>query len=221
MEINTVFRWCYCCLITLVGYGLVTGEQEPLEGIDVGRVKRTGKSASVLTGPNVCGSRFQSYCCPGWRTLPSGNQCIVPICKNTCGEGYCSRPNSCTCPGGKTGPACSGERGERAELHETCAQVESLRTATSLRGQKLKCQQTYGELMLGPLRALVALSRRSSFHRRPRRSHGDGMTRFHTIVEVTALMAPSSRSHCDLGALSALWPISGRRESAVGELGYY
>ncbi|XP_078600661.1 fibrillin-2-like isoform X3 [Branchiostoma floridae x Branchiostoma japonicum] len=108
MEINTVFRWCYCCLITFVGYGLVTGEQEFLEESDVGRVKRTGKSASVLTGPNVCGSRFQSYCCPGWRTLPSGNQCIVPICKNTCGEGYCSRPNSCTCPGGKTGPACSG-----------------------------------------------------------------------------------------------------------------
>lgn len=27
--------------------------------------------------PNVCGSRFHSYCCPGWKTLPGGNQCIV------------------------------------------------------------------------------------------------------------------------------------------------
>lgn len=25
----------------------------------------------------MCGSRFHSYCCPGWKTLPGGNQCIV------------------------------------------------------------------------------------------------------------------------------------------------
>lgn len=30
--------------------------------------------------PNVCGSRFHSYCCPGWKTLPGGNQCIVREC---------------------------------------------------------------------------------------------------------------------------------------------
>ncbi|KAI8514715.1 Thromboxane-A synthase [Branchiostoma belcheri] len=34
-------------------------------------------------------------------------------------------------------------------------------------------------------------------------TYGDGMTRFHTIAEVTALMAPSSRSHGDLLALSS------------------
>ncbi|XP_035666437.1 fibrillin-2-like isoform X2 [Branchiostoma floridae] len=140
MEINTVFRWCYCCLITFVGYGLVTGEQEFLEESDVGRVKRTGKSASVLTGPNVCGSRFQSYCCPGWRTLPSGNQCIVPICKNTCGEGYCSRPNSCTCPGGKTGPACSG-----AGAGWTITSVCTLRclNGASCFGNRCRCSSGY------------------------------------------------------------------------------
>lgn len=31
----------------------------------------------VSVRPNVCGSRFHSYCCPGWKTLPGGNQCIV------------------------------------------------------------------------------------------------------------------------------------------------
>ncbi|KAI8515748.1 hypothetical protein Bbelb_065610 [Branchiostoma belcheri] len=57
--------------------------------------------------------------------------------------------------------------------------------------------------VLKPLRAFMALLRRSSLHRRLRRSHGDGMTRFLTIPEVTALMALSTRSHMH-GALNAL-----------------
>uniref|UniRef100_A0A3P8QNZ3 Fibrillin 2b n=1 Tax=Astatotilapia calliptera TaxID=8154 RepID=A0A3P8QNZ3_ASTCA len=56
--------------------------------------------------PNVCGSRFHSYCCPGWKTLPGGNQCIVPICRNSCGDGFCSRPNMCTCSNGQLSPSC-------------------------------------------------------------------------------------------------------------------
>uniref|UniRef100_A0A7N6BM21 Fibrillin 2b n=1 Tax=Anabas testudineus TaxID=64144 RepID=A0A7N6BM21_ANATE len=56
--------------------------------------------------PNVCGSRFHSYCCPGWKTLPGGNQCIVPICRNSCGDGFCSRPNMCTCSTGQLSPSC-------------------------------------------------------------------------------------------------------------------
>uniref|UniRef100_A0A3Q4HT08 Fibrillin 2b n=1 Tax=Neolamprologus brichardi TaxID=32507 RepID=A0A3Q4HT08_NEOBR len=58
------------------------------------------------SGPNVCGSRFHSYCCPGWKTLPGGNQCIVPICRNSCGDGFCSRPNMCTCSNGQLSPSC-------------------------------------------------------------------------------------------------------------------
>ncbi|KAI8506462.1 hypothetical protein Bbelb_158890 [Branchiostoma belcheri] len=85
------------------------------------------------------------------------------------------------------------------------------------------------KIKVGAWRALMAhgacfaLSRHSSLHRRPRHSHGDGMTRFHTIADVTALMtvmvlssshralvALSWRFHCDLGPFLALWPISGR-----------
>ncbi|MEQ2231152.1 Fibrillin-2, partial [Ilyodon furcidens] len=58
--------------------------------------------------PNVCGSRFHSYCCPGWKTLSGGNQCIVPICRNSCGDGFCSRPNMCTCSNGQLSPSCGG-----------------------------------------------------------------------------------------------------------------
>nr|XP_014340413.1 PREDICTED: fibrillin-3 [Latimeria chalumnae] len=68
------------------------------------RVRRRGQD--TLRGPNVCGSRFHSYCCPGWKTLPAGNQCIVPICRNSCGDGFCSRPNMCTCSNGQLSPAC-------------------------------------------------------------------------------------------------------------------
>uniref|UniRef100_G1KAM9 Fibrillin-2 n=1 Tax=Anolis carolinensis TaxID=28377 RepID=G1KAM9_ANOCA len=59
--------------------------------------------------PNVCGSRFHSYCCPGWKTLPGGNQCIVPICRNSCGDGFCSRPNMCTCSSGQILPTCGSK----------------------------------------------------------------------------------------------------------------
>uniref|UniRef100_A0A8C3RBV6 Fibrillin 3 n=1 Tax=Cyanoderma ruficeps TaxID=181631 RepID=A0A8C3RBV6_9PASS len=71
------------------------------------RVRRRGQDS--LRGPNVCGSRFHSYCCPGWKTLPGGNQCIVPICRNSCGDGFCSRPNMCTCSNGQLSPNCASE----------------------------------------------------------------------------------------------------------------
>ncbi|XP_062816685.1 fibrillin-2 isoform X2 [Anolis carolinensis] len=70
------------------------------------RVRRRGHE--TLRGPNVCGSRFHSYCCPGWKTLPGGNQCLVPICRNSCGDGFCSRPNVCTCSNGNLSPHCAG-----------------------------------------------------------------------------------------------------------------
>ncbi|XP_067829446.1 fibrillin-1-like isoform X3 [Heptranchias perlo] len=71
--------------------------------------RRGGSSQDALKGPNVCGSRFHSYCCPGWKTLPGGNQCIVPICRNSCGDGFCSRPNICTCPNGQIAPTCGSK----------------------------------------------------------------------------------------------------------------
>ncbi|XP_041083035.1 fibrillin-1-like [Polyodon spathula] len=70
------------------------------------RSKRRGGGQEVLKGPNVCGSRFNAYCCPGWKTLSGGNQCIVPICRSSCGDGFCSRPNMCTCPSGQIAPSC-------------------------------------------------------------------------------------------------------------------
>ncbi|NWU86044.1 FBN2 protein, partial [Onychorhynchus coronatus] len=73
-----------------------------------GRVRRRGQQ-DALRGPNVCGSRFHLYCCPGWKTLPGGNQCIVPICRNNCGNGFCSRPNMCTCASGQISPTCGSK----------------------------------------------------------------------------------------------------------------
>uniref|UniRef100_A0A3Q4C0E7 Uncharacterized protein n=1 Tax=Mola mola TaxID=94237 RepID=A0A3Q4C0E7_MOLML len=72
------------------------------------RAKRKGGS-DVLRGPNVCGSRNNAYCCPGWKTLTGGNQCIVPICRSSCGDGFCSRPNMCTCPNGQIAASCGSK----------------------------------------------------------------------------------------------------------------
>ncbi|XP_041465044.1 fibrillin-2-like [Lytechinus variegatus] len=68
--------------------------------------------SNVINGPNVCGMRFYSYCCPGWRLHPRTKQCVVPICNRPCGSGYCQRPNSCSCPGGQISVSgCDGYTG--------------------------------------------------------------------------------------------------------------
>ncbi|XP_018618781.2 fibrillin-1-like [Scleropages formosus] len=92
-----------------------TGDAEaerPAEGDGeprASRTKRRGGAHDVLKGPNVCGSRSNVYCCPGWKTLSGGNQCIVPICRSSCGDGFCSRPNMCTCPSGQIAPSCGSK----------------------------------------------------------------------------------------------------------------
>ncbi|XP_054253822.1 fibrillin-2 isoform X1 [Indicator indicator] len=79
------------------------------------RLRRRGQQ-DVLRGPNVCGSRFHSYCCPGWKTLSGGNQCIVPICRNSCGDGFCSRPNMCTCASGQISPTCGSKSTQQCSI---------------------------------------------------------------------------------------------------------
>uniref|UniRef100_A0A671NV91 Fibrillin 2a n=1 Tax=Sinocyclocheilus anshuiensis TaxID=1608454 RepID=A0A671NV91_9TELE len=57
--------------------------------------------------PNVCGSRLQSYCCPGWETLPAGNRCVVPQqCNIRCMNGGLCEDDHCQCPKGFTGSFC-------------------------------------------------------------------------------------------------------------------
>uniref|UniRef100_A0A3P9NTP2 Fibrillin-1 n=1 Tax=Poecilia reticulata TaxID=8081 RepID=A0A3P9NTP2_POERE len=76
--------------------------------------------------PNVCGSRNSAYCCPGWKTLTGGNQCIVPICRSTCGDGFCSRPNMCTCPNGQIASTCGSKSVQHCNIRcmngGTCAE---------------------------------------------------------------------------------------------------
>uniref|UniRef100_A0A8C0S2S7 Fibrillin 2 n=2 Tax=Canis lupus familiaris TaxID=9615 RepID=A0A8C0S2S7_CANLF len=70
------------------------------------RVRRRGQQ-DVLRGPNVCGSRFHSYCCPGWKTLPGGNQCIVlQQCNVRCMNGGTCADDHCQCQKGYIGTYC-------------------------------------------------------------------------------------------------------------------
>ncbi|KAA8595911.1 hypothetical protein FQN60_011202 [Etheostoma spectabile] len=103
-----------------------TEDSEPMtKQTGASRAKRRGGS-DVLRGPNVCGSRNNAYCCPGWKTLTGGNQCIVPICRSSCGDGFCSRPNMCTCPNGQTAPSCGSKSVQHCNIRcmngGTCAE---------------------------------------------------------------------------------------------------
>uniref|UniRef100_A0A452UGX3 Fibrillin 3 n=1 Tax=Ursus maritimus TaxID=29073 RepID=A0A452UGX3_URSMA len=111
-----------------------------LESAGPGRVRRRG-SPGVLQGPNVCGSRFHAYCCPGWRTLPGGNQCVVPVCRHACGEGFCSRPNLCACADGKLAPSCGVSRGSACSV--------SCMNGGSCRGESCLCQRGYTGTVCG------------------------------------------------------------------------
>uniref|UniRef100_A0A8D1TIW8 Fibrillin 3 n=1 Tax=Sus scrofa TaxID=9823 RepID=A0A8D1TIW8_PIG len=111
-----------------------------VEAAGLGRVRRRG-SPGFLQGPNVCGSRFHAYCCPGWRTLPGGNQCVVPICRHACGEGFCSRPNLCACADGKLAPSCGVSRGSGCSV--------SCMNGGSCRGESCLCQRGYTGTVCG------------------------------------------------------------------------
>uniref|UniRef100_A0A672H6I1 Fibrillin-1 n=1 Tax=Salarias fasciatus TaxID=181472 RepID=A0A672H6I1_SALFA len=84
----------------------------------------------IFHRPNVCGSRNNAYCCPGWKTLTGGNQCIVPICRSSCGDGFCSRPNMCTCPNGQIAPSCGSKSVQHCNIRcmngGTCAEDNCL-----------------------------------------------------------------------------------------------
>ncbi|CAL1273321.1 unnamed protein product [Larinioides sclopetarius] len=60
-------------------------------------------------GPNVCNRGTKATCCPGWTRRSGYNGlCIVPICRSTCGDGRCIRPNLCFCNNRQVRPSCEG-----------------------------------------------------------------------------------------------------------------
>lgn len=34
---------------------------------------------------------------------------LIAICRHSCGDGFCSRPNMCTCPNGQIAPSCGSK----------------------------------------------------------------------------------------------------------------
>ncbi|XP_054530117.1 fibrillin-3 isoform X19 [Pan troglodytes] len=111
-----------------------------LQAAGPGRVWRRG-SPGILQGPNVCGSRFHAYCCPGWRTFPGRSQCVVPICRRACGEGFCSQPNLCTCADGTLAPSCGVSRGSGCSV--------SCMNGGTCRGASCLCQKGYTGTVCG------------------------------------------------------------------------
>ncbi|XP_069857979.1 LOW QUALITY PROTEIN: fibrillin-3 [Dipodomys merriami] len=129
---------CVVLLCMTDGQGRWHGAVEP---VGPGRVRRRGGPGFLLQGPNICGSHFHAYCCPGWRTLPGGNRCIVPICRHPCGQGFCSQPNLCACVDGTLAPSC----GVSPELG--CS--VSCMNGGSCRGASCLCQRGYRGTVCG------------------------------------------------------------------------
>ncbi|XP_040587441.1 fibrillin-3 isoform X2 [Mesocricetus auratus] len=113
-----------------------------LKSASPGHVRRQGSRVIILQGPNVCGSRFHAYCCPGWRTLPGRNQCIVPVCRHTCGNGFCSQPNLCACLDGTLAPSCGVSRASLG-----CSM--SCMNGGSCRGESCLCPKGYTGTVCG------------------------------------------------------------------------
>ncbi|KAM5307226.1 LOW QUALITY PROTEIN: fibrillin-3 [Glossophaga mutica] len=122
-------------LLAWVALSCVVGVQGHWDGAvepaDPGHVHRRG-SPGILQGPNVCG--FHVYCCPGWRTLPGRNQCVMSVCRHTCGEGICFQSNLC-CVDGRLGPGCGVRRGSGCSV--------SCLNGCSCRGKSCLCQRCY------------------------------------------------------------------------------
>ncbi|XP_046720263.1 fibrillin-1 [Silurus meridionalis] len=126
--------WCLRLLILGFWLALVVlsaNEDAKPEQKEVSRSKRRGNTGQLsLKSPNVCGTRQHSYCCPGWKTLTGGNQCIVPICRSSCGDGFCSRPNMCTCPNGQISSSCGSKSVQNCNIRcingGTCAEDQCL-----------------------------------------------------------------------------------------------
>ncbi|XP_051691464.2 LOW QUALITY PROTEIN: fibrillin-3 [Oryctolagus cuniculus] len=105
-----------------------------------GQVQRRS-SPGPLQGANVCGSRFHAYCCPGWRTLPGRSQCVVPVCRHPCGEGFCSQPNVCACADGTLAPSCGVSRGSGCSV--------SCMNGASCQGESCLCPRGYTGTVCG------------------------------------------------------------------------
>ena len=50
-----------------------------------------------------------------WALKPCANRPLllfIAICRHSCGDGFCSRPNMCTCPSGQIAPSCGSRSSE-------------------------------------------------------------------------------------------------------------
>ncbi|KAL2100226.1 hypothetical protein ACEWY4_004620 [Coilia grayii] len=41
---------------------------------------------------------------------------LQAICRNSCGDGFCSRPNMCTCPSGHIAPTCAAKSPQQCSI---------------------------------------------------------------------------------------------------------
>lgn len=55
---------------------------------------------------------IKAKACNVCNTFVSNHFLPPAICRNSCGDGFCSRPNMCTCSSGHLSPSCGAAAGE-------------------------------------------------------------------------------------------------------------
>ncbi|KAK5865660.1 hypothetical protein PBY51_019911 [Eleginops maclovinus] len=96
-------------------------------GLSVARhqqsLHRSGEDALEHTGGRaqrgLCSYGQTTSCCLGWRNF---NGICEPVCKKSCGNGKCVRPDKCLCSTGYKGPQCDEDVNECGFLERPCSQ---------------------------------------------------------------------------------------------------
>ncbi|KAL1420962.1 hypothetical protein MTO96_004329 [Rhipicephalus appendiculatus] len=110
----SLLAWsCWCLLVCAAPYGSeAVREQQASSTVELEAASDSGPSQRMSrVNVNVCRYGPAPICCDGWSKQWSHGRygpCIVPVCRRSCGQGRCIRPNVCRCTNGVVASSCGG-----------------------------------------------------------------------------------------------------------------
>uniref|UniRef100_A0A131YT62 Nidogen n=1 Tax=Rhipicephalus appendiculatus TaxID=34631 RepID=A0A131YT62_RHIAP len=109
----SLLAWsCWCLLVCAAPYGSeAVREQQASSTVELEAASDSGPSQRMSrVNVNVCRYGPAPICCDGWSKQWSHGRygpCIVPVCRRSCGQGRCIRPNVCRCTNGVVASSCT------------------------------------------------------------------------------------------------------------------